>query len=133
MEWAFGGLNASLRDFARFGWIYLNNGNRNGTQIVPAGWVQASITPDAPHLMPGPKPNTSQEMGYGYQWWIPREPDGDFMALGVYGQTIYVDPKNRLVIVKNSVDRDFQKNGFENGQIAVALFRTIAMDLNARP
>jgi hypothetical protein len=31
------------------------------------------------------------------------------------------------------VDRDFQKNGFENGQIALALWRTIAADLNARP
>ncbi|MBW2245307.1 MAG: serine hydrolase, partial [Deltaproteobacteria bacterium] len=124
MEWAFGGLNASLRDFARFGWLYLNGGSRNGKQIVPEAWVRASVTPDAPHLMPGPKPDSSNEMGYGYQWWIPSEPDGDFMALGVYGQTIYVDPKNRLVIVKNSVDRDFQKNGFENGRIALALWRT---------
>jgi CubicO group peptidase (beta-lactamase class C family) len=133
MEWAFGGLNASLRDFARFGWLYLNGGSRNGKQIVPEAWVRASVTPDAPHLMPGPKPDSSNEMGYGYQWWIPSEPDGDFMALGVYGQTIYVDPKNRLVIVKNSVDRDFQKNGFENGRIALALWRTIAADLAARP
>ena len=135
MEWAFGGLNASLRDFARFGWLYLNGGSRNGKQIVPEAWVRASVTPDAPHLMPGPKPNSdsSNEMGYGYQWWIPSQPDGDFMALGVYGQTIYVDPKNRLVIVKNSVDRDFQKNGFENGRIALALWRTIAADLAARP
>lgn len=133
MEWAFGGLNASLRDFARFGWLFMNGGSRNGRQIVPEAWVRASVTPDAPHLMPGPKPGSSNEMGYGYQWWIPTEPDGDFMALGVYGQTIYVDPNNRLVIVKNSVDRDFQKNDFENTQIALALWRTIAADLSARP
>ena len=133
MEWAFGGLNVSLRDFARLGWLYMNGGRRNGRQIVPEAWVRASVTPDAPHLLPGPKPGSSNEMGYGYQWWIPAEPHGDFMALGVYGQTIYVDPSNRLVIVKNSVDRDFQKNGFENGQIAVALWRAIAADLNTRP
>ena len=54
------------------------------------------------------------------------------MALGVYGQTIYVAPKSRLVIVKNSDDLDFQNNGFENGQIAVALWRTIAADLKRR-
>ena len=83
--------------------------------------------------MPGPKPGSSNDMGYGYQWWIPPETDGDFMALGIYGQTIYVDPKRSLVIVKNSVDRDFQKNGFENGRIAVALWRTIAADLGAGP
>jgi CubicO group peptidase (beta-lactamase class C family) len=130
MEWAFGGLNVSLRDFARLGWLYLNGGSRDGRQIVPRAWVEASVTPDAPHLMPGPKPDSDGLMGYGYQWWIPTEPDGDFMALGVYGQTIYVAPKSRLVIVKNSVDLDFQKNGFENGQIAVALWRTIAADLD---
>ena len=128
MEWAFGGLNVSLRDFARFGWLYLNGGSRNGRQIVPEAWVHASITPDAPHLMPG-----DDRMGYGYQWWIPAGSDGDFMALGVYGQNIYVDPKSELVIVKNSADLDFQKNGFENGRIAVALWRTIAADLDARP
>lgn len=132
MEWAFGGLNASLRDYARFGWLYLNGGRRGGVQIVPKDWVRASITPDAPHLMPGPKTGTTELMGYGYQWWIPNEPDGDFMALGVYGQTIYVDPKNRLVIVQNAADRDFQRNDFENSEIAVALWRTIAADLRRK-
>ena len=126
------GLNASLRDFARFGWLYLNRGSRNGRQIVPEAWVEASVTPDAPHLMPGDDPNSSNGMGYGYQWWIPAGSDGDFTALGIYGQNIYVDPKHRLVIVKNSVDPDFQKNGFENGRIALALWRAIAADLNAK-
>jgi CubicO group peptidase (beta-lactamase class C family) len=129
MEWAFGGLNVSLRDFARLGWLYLNGGSRNGHQIVPRDWVRASVTPDAPHLMPVSVPSADRKMGYGYQWWIPSEPNDDFMALGVYGQTIYVDTKNRLVIVKNSADRNFQNNGFENGQIALALWRTIAADL----
>lgn len=132
MEWAFGGLNASLRDLARFGWLYANGGRRNGRQIVPEAWVEASVTPDAPHLVPGPKPGTTEQMGYGYQWWIPAEPRGDFMALGVYGQCIYVDPANRLVIVQSSVDLDFQENDFENEQIALALWRAIAEDLSAR-
>ncbi len=132
MEWAHGGLNAGLRDFARFGWLFLNGGRRGDRQIVPADWVHASITPDAPHLMPGPKPGTDSWMGYGYQWWIPPDPRGEFMALGIYGQNIYVDTRNRLVIVKNSVDADFQKNGFENGRIALELWRAIGADLAAR-
>ena len=131
MEWAFGGLNASLRDFARIGWLYLNGGRRNGTQIIPEAWVKASVTPDAPYLMPGPKPGTTNTLGYGYQWWIPAEPEGDFMALGVYGQTIYVDLPNRLVIVKNSADLEFQTNDFENESIEHALWRTIAAELSA--
>ncbi len=126
---AFGCLNASLRDFARFGRLYLHRGNWNGRQIVPEAWVAASITPDAPHLMPGPNPNSSNDLGYGYQWWIPPEPDGDFMALGVYGQTIYVDPKNRLIIVKNAANRDFQRNHFEPTRETLALWRAVAADL----
>jgi CubicO group peptidase (beta-lactamase class C family) len=77
--------------------------------------------------MPGP-----DRMGYGYQWWIPREPDDDFMALGVYGQTIYVSPKDRVVIVKNSADRHFQDGDFENEEISLALWRTIVEDLRSR-
>jgi len=133
MEWAFAGLNASLRDYARLGWLYLNGGRRGRTQIVPEAWVRASVTPDAPHLMPGPKPDSIENMGYGYQWWIPEDPEGDFMALGIYGQVIYVNPSNRLVIAKNGVDRNFQRNNFESDRIAVALYRTIAADLNGKP
>ena len=129
MEMAFGCLNASLRDFARFGRLYLHRGNWNGRQIVPEAWVAASITPDAPHLMPGPNPNSSNDLGYGFQWWIPPGPDGDFMALGIYGQMIYVDPKSRLIIVKNSADRDFQRNRFEPTRETLALWRAVAADL----
>ncbi len=132
MEMAFGGLNGSLRDYSRFGRLYLNGGSWNGRQIVPEAWVNASITPDAAHLMPGPKPNTSNQMGYGYQWWIPAQPDGDFMALGVYNQMIYVDPRNRLVIVKNSANRDFQRNQFEPTRETLALWRAIAADLGGQ-
>ena len=56
MELAFGGLNAVLRDYARFGQLYLNEGQRGNEQIVPATWVRASVTPDAPHLQPGNNP-----------------------------------------------------------------------------
>lgn len=130
MEMAFGGLNASLRDYARFGRLYLNRGSWNGNQVVPRDWVDASVTPDAPHLMPGPKPGTTSEMGYGYQWWIPADWDGDFMALGVYNQMIYVDPKHDLIVVKNSANRNFQRNGFEPTRETLALWRTVVADLS---
>jgi CubicO group peptidase (beta-lactamase class C family) len=132
MEWAFGGLNASLRDFARFGWLYASGGRREGRQIVPRAWVEASVTPDASHLMPGEDLHEDGRMGYGYQWWIPAGSEGDFTALGVYGQNVYVDPKRRLVIAKNSADLEFQRNDFENGQRALALWRAIGSDLDGR-
>jgi len=108
MEVAMGGLQVSLRDMARLGRLYLNGGNWNGKQIVPAQWVKDSITPSAPHLMPGyNNPGSATPFGYGFQWWVPSSPHGDFMAFGIYHQTIYVDPTTGIVIVKTSAHKGF--------------------------
>lgn len=132
MEMAFGGFNASLRDLVRLGRLFLNGGRWQGKQIVPAQWVIDSVTPDAPHLMPGPKPNSDNHMGYGYQWWIPADSTGDFMALGIYNQMIFVDPEHRLVIAKQSADPGFQRNNFEPTRETVALWRAIGADLDRK-
>jgi len=106
-ELAMGGLSASARDYAKLGLLYLNNGEREGRQVLPKGWVAASVTPDEPHLMPGENPQSSNVSGYQYQWWTPRDWDGDFLARGIWGQNIYVHPGNRVVVVKLGAD---QKN-----------------------
>jgi CubicO group peptidase (beta-lactamase class C family) len=129
MEMAFGGLNAGLRDFARFGRLYLHKGNWNGKQIVPESWVVASTTPDAPHLMPGKRVGNDRGMGYGYQWWLPENWIGDFIALGVYNQMIYVDPNSGLVIARHAANLDFQSNNFEATRESLALWRAIAEDI----
>jgi hypothetical protein len=106
-ELAMGGLSASARDYAKLGLLYLNEGRRGDRQILPKGWARASVTPDEPHLMPGENPQSSNVSGYQYQWWTPRDWDGDFLARGIWGQNIYVHPGNRVVIVKLAAD---QKN-----------------------
>ncbi len=127
MELAFGGLNAVLRDYARFGLLYMNDGNYEGEQIVPAGWVADSVTPDAPHLMPG-RTGADQEklMGYGYQWWLPVDTDGDFMAIGIYNQYIWVHPELRVVIAKSSAYPDYDLDGTLKTDETIAMFRSIA-------
>jgi hypothetical protein len=100
------GLSAVLRDFARLGACYLNGGAWNGVQAIPAEWVRASVTPDAPHLMPGPRPTANLPMGYGYQWWVPDDSDA-FCAMGVYNQFIWVNPVTRTVIAKTSAFRRY--------------------------
>src|SRR5207249_3994234 len=81
-----------------------------GRQIVPAEWVRAMTTADAPHLRVGA---AGQYSGYGYQTWLidPREPY--FALLGIRGQAIYVDPKSKLVIVHTAVNNlnDFAARG----------------------
>lgn len=106
-ELAMGGLAASARDYAKLGLLYLNDGMREDQRVLPEGWARESVTPDEPHLMPGDNPRSSNPSGYQYQWWTPRDWDGDFLARGIWGQNIYVHPGNRVVIVKLAAD---QKN-----------------------
>jgi hypothetical protein len=126
MELALGGLNVTLRDYAKFGWLYANYGNWQGKQLVPRQWVIDSVTPDAPHLMPGANnPASSSASGYGYQWWIPEGADDEFAAQGIYHQYIYIDPDSKLVIVKNSANHLFNDKSYNWSKKHYALFRAI--------
>ena len=104
MEMAFGGLNITARDYAKLGELYRLGGAFNGHQIVPADWVSASVVADAPHLVPGDNPASDWPLGYGYQWWIPEGTTGEFMAIGVYNQFIYIAPEADMVVVKLSAN-----------------------------
>lgn len=97
---AFACFNATLRDYGRFGLLMLNRGVSGGRRIISEEWVRQSTTADAPSHEPGTAPGGS--MGYGYQWWLPPGRPGVFQALGIYGQSIWVDPARRLVIVQTS-------------------------------
>ncbi len=89
------GINARAIDFAKFGRLYLNQGSWNGVQVVPADWVAVS-TADNGLIKDAP-------IYYGYMWWGEKcNPDSqDFLAMGNFGQYIYVSPGNHLVIVRN--------------------------------
>ena len=101
-----GGFNASLRDYARFGLIYAENGRFNGRQIVPAEWVAACRTGDTSAFGP-PYTDVLPGGAYSRQWWVRDPKRGVIMARGVFGQMIYVDPERSLVIVKLSSWPDF--------------------------
>jgi CubicO group peptidase (beta-lactamase class C family) len=104
-EVTFCGLNATLRDYAKFGLLYLHEGNLNGKQIIPQSWIKESVLPDRPDLQAGATDfNEYAGFGYQYQWWIPPHPntDGEFVALGHRGQFLYINPKHQVVIVKTS-------------------------------
>ncbi|HET9053029.1 MAG TPA: serine hydrolase, partial [Cyclobacteriaceae bacterium] len=90
LEKTFCCLNARARDFAKIGRLYLNKGNWNGKQIVSQKWVEVSTHADL---------TDGGASFYKYQWWIP-SPNGDFMAEGILGQFIYVNPAKNLVIVR---------------------------------
>jgi len=105
-ELAYVGLLMTARDFAKFGELYRNGGLWQGRQIVPHGYVVESIRADAAHVQPGSPivGDHAFDLGYGYQWWLPAGNLGDYSAIGVYNQYIYVDPNRDTVIVKLSAN-----------------------------
>jgi CubicO group peptidase (beta-lactamase class C family) len=94
MAWAGSGIGATLRDYGRFGLLAADGGKINGRAIVPEGWFAEA---GAPHDIGG------KTVDYGYMWWIPPQSDpvhlGAFQAQGIFGQYIYISPRERLVIV----------------------------------
>ncbi|HYJ78830.1 MAG TPA: serine hydrolase [Longimicrobiaceae bacterium] len=102
------GWNATARDFAKLGRLYLNGGSWNGRQVVPAEWVAASTTFDSTRR--APEVATWFGMQHTNLWWQPMlPPHGDFFADGSLGQRIYVQPRTRTIIVQlaNSNQQDF--------------------------
>jgi CubicO group peptidase (beta-lactamase class C family) len=122
-EVAGGGLNAILRDYAKLGALYLNRGVWNARRIVSQAWVEASVTPDAAHVMPG-----TESSGYGFQWWVPDD-SGAYAAIGTYNQFVWVDPVTRTVIAQTAAFRryaaDLRPESYRTADCR-ALFRAIA-------
>ncbi|MGJ8536103.1 MAG: serine hydrolase domain-containing protein [Parasphingopyxis sp.] len=96
--WAAGGLNATLRDHARFGEMMRRNGNFNGHQIVPEAVVEQIRQGGNPEDFAPAGYATLPGWSYRDQWWI--SDNGAFAARGVHGQTIYIDPAAEMVIVR---------------------------------
>lgn len=115
-----GGLNMRTRDYARFGQMVAQGGVWQGQRLLPEGWVDRFSSFTAP-TAPG-------EQKYGLQWWGPKDArEGEFYAIGVYGQYIYVNRPQGVVIAMNSADRLFEEPGVNRQNIE--MFRRIADSL----
>lgn len=95
-----GGLNTGLRDLARFGEMLRNDGQFNGQQIIPQA-VVADIRQGG-DKQAFAKAGYALLKGWSYRsmWWVTNKDGGAFMARGVHGQRIYIDPKAQMVIVR---------------------------------
>lgn len=117
----FGGLMLTLRDMARLGCLFRDNGKINGTQLISASWVETSTSNVAP-----PDAN-GFACGYGYQWWLPPDPEpGEFFANGVYGQYLYVNRPRGTVVAMTSLDRQFANPDRQSVLTNLSMFRAIA-------
>jgi CubicO group peptidase (beta-lactamase class C family) len=104
-EWTEGNFNATLRDWGRLGVLLAGDGRRGDTQIVPREYLldatDAARQPEA--FRPG---KATPYFGYGYQFWIFPFPKRTFALLGIYGQSMFVQPETKIVMVHLAVNRE---------------------------
>jgi CubicO group peptidase (beta-lactamase class C family) len=82
-------ISATLRDYGRLGLFAMGNGRlADGTQVLPEGWMAESTAP------------SKGNPGYGYFWWVYE--GGLYRASGIFGQAIYINPKENAVIAMHS-------------------------------
>lgn len=107
------GINARSIDYAKFGRLFLQKGYWNGKPVISESWIIESTSP--PNLNENPYYYISKnfnpyalffkdrQLYYKYGWWGLEHEDGhyDYMAIGIYGQFIYVCPQKQIIIVRN--------------------------------
>src|SRR5260370_2053540 len=89
------GLSATLRDYGRFGLFFMNGGVVKGEKVLPESWITDAGSS---------KMIAGKNVNYGYMWWIPDASanpvhGGALLARGIFGQFIYLNPVERIVVV----------------------------------
>ncbi len=120
------GVSLRLRDAGRFGLLMLEDGVAfDGRRVLPTGWRDLAGQPDSVatafgRLMPG------SPAGYGYHWWsLPGAPFADglhtgaCLALGAFGQRIYINPTEQVVAVIQSAWRQAADSDAEAETVAL--------------
>ncbi|HEX2535066.1 MAG TPA: ChbG/HpnK family deacetylase, partial [Chitinophagaceae bacterium] len=103
------GLRLKTEDMARFGQLFLQKGNWNGKQLLPAGWVAEATTlkiEQEPNASKGRKDSSDWLQGYAYQMW--RSRNQSYRGDGAFGQYILVLPEKDAVIVATAETSDMQ-------------------------
>ena len=117
-----GGINACLRDLARFGWLYLNGGiSLTGERVVPVAWIADTFTGGVDSryaFAASPDDNRMPGGMYRNQCWFPYPSNNVMLCLGIHGQMIYINRAANMVAAKLS--------SWPYPQDATKLFPTIA-------
>ena len=104
-------ISAVLRDYARFGLFIANGDAGPAGAVLPAGWIDEARTPVWPA--------TDRGSGYGWLWWVRQ--DGGYEAVGAYGQSVTIYPKDDVVIAINAASLDPPGFGIARWRLLQAL------------
>jgi CubicO group peptidase (beta-lactamase class C family) len=130
------GINARAIDFAKFGRLYLNQGQWDGAQVIPDAWVRESTTAEpavrdqsyyvdeyGQHIL-----NAAEGGFYKYMWYgLLRDGEAnDFFATGNKGQYIYISPSKHLIIVRHGEDYGIEAQDW------IEIFYAVATSMNLK-
>ncbi|MBS0393130.1 MAG: beta-lactamase family protein [Proteobacteria bacterium] len=104
-------ISATLRDYARFGLFIAKGRTGPAGAVLPAGWIDEARTPVWPA--------TDSGSGYGWFWWVRQ--DGGYEAVGAYGQSVTIYPKDDVVIAINAATSDPPGFGIARWRLLQAL------------
>lgn len=122
-----GGLNTTTRDLARFGEVMRGGGMVNGRRLFPTSVVEAiTCGGDPAKFAPAGYP-TLPGWSYRTQWWISHDDHGAYMARGVHGQSLYINPKAEVVIARYASHP--AAGNVANDPITLPAFRAVATAL----
>jgi len=100
----------------------LGGGVAGGEQVLPEGWINEATTKQVDIGRPG--------AGYGFQWWT--LDDGAYMAQGIFGQGIFIDPNRQLVIASNgNWPQATDSQGGTQSKDRLAFFRQVQQAIDA--
>ena len=117
----------TLADLARFGEMMRNEGQFNGQQIIPKAVVQdIARGASQAHFAKGGYP-LLKDWSYRNMWWVTHNEHGAYMARGIHGQSIYVDPKAEMVIVRYAA-HPIAANG-ANDPLTLPAYHAVAKSL----
>ncbi len=100
IAFAGGGFSANMRDMAMFGEMVRKKGKFNKKQILPEALIEDIMNGGDKEAFSKSVYSSLKGWSYRNMWWHTHNEHGAFAARGVHGQTIYIDPKAEMVIVR---------------------------------
>jgi CubicO group peptidase (beta-lactamase class C family) len=134
MPVATGGMNTTLRDAARFGMMIRDRGSFAGQQVVPAVWIEQTLRLNRRHInnmSNNSKYGSAPWLAYHNMWWILNANAGEYAAVGIHGQVIYINEQANTVMAWFSSQPTASAAGNENFEIKLRAARKLAAQLSA--
>jgi CubicO group peptidase (beta-lactamase class C family) len=111
-------VHVNARQLARWGWLFLNEGNWNGKQLISKDWIKMATAVQVPSTIPVGDTDRKETVGpgcYGFNWWVngmkadgqmklPGAPEGCYFASGHNNNKCIVIPDWNMVIVRMGED-----------------------------